>query len=409
MKAKDKKPLQVALYGMDGRSYKTMVMYLQGPCNGAAVVVEDIDAEIDIIDADYPTAREILEQRKQSSPDRPIIAMSLENLQLENSIFLKKPIKRESLLTALEQAKTLARKQSEKTLFVKPSMNGMQSDNKDRSGAVAQATVESSRQSSKKTINEEERKKTAKHQTAKQYNEGGFSTFIGVLPDIDFNNQEQVRKAVYNPLNFYQGYVKSAFKVAKAKARVVQLNSGWKPLLIFPQSHEVWLDADDMQLRAFAGITINNSSGSGMSLSPINLKEAQNGGALDKFLSMDAFIWKLTLWTSKGRYPSNLDIDKPVFLKRWPNMTRLVNTPHALRIAALLIREPRPLMNIAEVLNIKPQYVFVFVSACHALDLLGQAERKADQMVAPENIKATQSSGLFNKILSKLRAAKSAE
>ena len=41
MKDKRKYPLKVALHGMDGRTYKMMVMYLQGPCKGVAVVVED--------------------------------------------------------------------------------------------------------------------------------------------------------------------------------------------------------------------------------------------------------------------------------------------------------------------------------------------------------------------------------
>lgn len=90
-------------------------------------------------------------------------------------------------------------------------------------------------------------------------------------------------------------------------------------------------------------------------------------------------------------------------------MTRLVVTPHALRISALLIRGPRTMLNIAEVLDIKPQYVFVFVSACQALDFIGQAKRTDDQLVVPAEIKSTQSSGLFKKILNKLRATKSAE
>ena len=413
MTHKGNKPLNVALYGMDERCYKTMIMFLQGPCKGAAVVVDALDADIDIIDADFATAKDIFDERRKNTPDRPIIAMSLEDLKLENTIFLKKPVSTEGMLAALEQSTALSRDENHSSpishtiptrVKAKPDKLKSTPEKKAASEVTAQSTVRD--KNLKKPVDKEEQKKTAKHQTARQYNEGGFSAFIGILSDIDFDDREQALRASYDPKNYFQGYVKSAFKVANAKARVVQLNSSWKPLLIFPQTHEVWLDADEQQLRAFAGMFINNSSGTGMSLSPVDLNATQVKQSFDKFNSMDAFMWKLAIWTSKGRYPSGIDIERPVFLRRWPNFTRLIVTPHALRIAALLINEPRTLLNISDVLKIKPQYVFVFISSCYALGLVGQAVRRADQLIAPAEIKETKSGGLFRKILSKLRASK---
>ena len=59
---KSKSPLKVALHGMDERSRKMMTMYLQGPCKGIAVVVNDKDAEIDIFDADGMNAGKLLNE-----------------------------------------------------------------------------------------------------------------------------------------------------------------------------------------------------------------------------------------------------------------------------------------------------------------------------------------------------------
>jgi hypothetical protein len=129
------------------------------------------------------------------------------------------------------------------------------------------------------------------------------------------------------------------------------------------------------------------------------------GKDLDKCQSMEAFVWKLAIWTSKGRFPDVIDIHNQVYLKRWPNFTRLVVTPHALRIAALLMQGPRSMLNIASVLNIKPKFVFVFVSACYALDLMGQSQRKSDELVVPEKIEPTKKQILFSKILNKLRSS----
>jgi len=186
----------------------------------------------------------------------------------------------------------------------------------------------------------------------------------------------------------------------------MQLNSGWSPVIIFPQNDEVWLDADDKQLRAFSGLVIANTLDGKISTTPLTFESSSLSRSLDKFHSMDAFLWKVACWASKGRYPITIDVTHPVYLKHWPNFTRLLITPHALRISALLIRGPRTLANVAEVLNIKPQYVFVFISAAYALGLTGQARRESDALIAqsqPVEIKSNKNKGLLSRIMSKLR------
>lgn len=237
--------------------------------------------------------------------------------------------------------------------------------------------------------------------------EGNFNAFIGSIPGLDVNDPKQFPNAFYNPKEYFQGYFQSACLIAQTKKQVLYLNSGWKSLIIFPHNHEVWLDADDKQLRAFAGLPINSMSGPGMSLTPASAQTLSVKQELSKFHNMDAFLWKLAVWTSKGRYPIALDITKPVFLKHWPNFTRLIVTPHALRIAALLIAGPRTLPDIAETLKIKPQYVFAFISAAYALGLIKQAKRQADEIIQPPVIKNVERQGLLTRIISKLRGQKS--
>jgi hypothetical protein len=167
----------------------------------------------------------------------------------------------------------------------------------------------------------------------------------------------------------------------------------------------IWLDADDKQLMAFAGIAINKESSFSIDLIPVNLASWMINKDLSRFQSMEAFVWKLAIWTSKGRFPDVIDIHKQIYLKRWPNFTRLVVTPHALRIAALLMQGPRSMLNIASALNINPKFVFVFVSACYTMDLMGQVQRKSDELIVPEKIEPSKKQGLFSKILNKLRSS----
>jgi hypothetical protein len=222
---------------------------------------------------------------------------------------------------------------------------------------------------------------------------------------VDFSTMEHAMKAVYNPGGYFLGYVQSAVNMAKAKSKVLELKSGWKPLLIFPHSHEVWLDANEKQLRAFAGFTIKNKSNQGMSLTPVNPEILGVNQKMENFYDTSAFLWKLAIWTSKGRYPDNIDISKPVFLTRWPNFTRLLVTPHALQISALMIEGPRTLINIAQSLNIKPQYVFIFISAASAVGLADQAIRRSDEIMEPPVVKKPKPKGLLSRILGKLRGS----
>lgn len=405
MKNKNKIPLNVALYGMDGRSHKTMIMYLQGPCKGKAVVVDEFDAEIDIIDADFAKAKSILETRKAKTPNRPIIILSLQDVSIEGTIYVKKPIQTADLLEALNEAKAIIQgKKPKKPAAFRQKVSAPES--KPQKEKIAPAAEEEQEQAVKKYIDTEEREKTSKHRTAKDLTEASFSAYIGHIEGIDFSDKNQVLLASYNSKHFFMGYVQSALKIARDKERILQLNSSWKPVIIFPHSHEIWLDADDKQLRAFAGLAIKSQGGKSMSLSPVEKSNIKYSEKMENFYDMDAFIWKLAIWTSKGRFPVSLDINRPVYLKRWPNFTRLVVTPHALQIAALLINGPRTLINISDSLRIKPQYVFVFISAAHALGLVGQAERKADEIIAPPEIKKTKPKGrdLLSKILGRLRS-----
>jgi len=388
-----KSPLKVALHAMDERSVRTMVMYLKGPCQGAAIVVEEASAEVDIFDGDNINAKRLLTEHLAKPSSRPVIVLSLQSVKLDNVVLVKKPVKSEDMLGALAEVKARLAQQkiNNPPVSVDTSLTDLPADKPVLKNY---------------TINTDEQNKTSKHQTAMQLNEAAFGTYIGNVQGVDVNDPAQFANAIYAPKDYFQGYIQSAINTCQDKNENLQLHSGWRQLVLFPQSHEIWLDADDKELRAFASLKLEHVPSKKMSLSPFKTESLVLTNALEKFHSMDAFVWKLACWTSKGRYPDSINIDHPVYLKNWPNFSRLLITPHAMRIAALLVQEPRILGDVARVLNIKPQYVFVFVSAAHALGLVGQARREADELVQVPDIKPSQKQGLLGRIISKLRGNK---
>lgn len=401
MKDNQAPPLQVAIHCPDDRFYKMMILFFKGSCEQKVNVVQEDEAEAEIIDVDTAAYKSVLEKKLQQTPKKPLIVLSLQDLSLENIIYLKKPIQTAQLQDAITEAKSIVENSRKKADSKdKPSVGQSMEPGKD-----SKKLKESSDAKPNRLVDKNEAKKTSKHKTAMYLDEHGFSSFIGSVSGIDFRNPAQLKSASYNVKDYYQGYVQSAIKLSISKNRILRLNSGWKPIFILPKTREIWVDADDKQLRAFSSIpinTISNVEQKGISVTPIDPEAGFLKTELEKFQSMEAFLWKLAIWTSKGRFPQGFDIQKPIYLKRWPNFTRLVIPPHALRITALLMDGPRTLTNVAEVLNIKPQYVFAYFSAVYTTGLAGQYHHGPNETVASEPVRSSEKKGLLSRILHRL-------
>lgn len=391
----NQKPLQLALHGMDERTQKMMVMFLQGPCQGGAMVAANsLDAQANVIDGDLSRSQSLLTDIMDKQPEKPVIVLSLQDGQSdqEKLIYVKKPVTSTRMLAALQQARNFIARNTVLATEVQPDNSSVApADTQDKQAAPIKTIV----------VDNDERAKSSKHQAAMHMDEQGFSAVIGMVPNIDYSDPDQLLTISYNAKLHFQGIVQSAYKFAFEKVQAINLGSSWKSLLILPENREIWLDADDKMLRSFANIKINAKD---VNISAIDERtQAAINGRPDKFQDMNAFLWKLAIWTSKGRYPQELDITKPVYLKRWPEFTRWLITPHALRITALLLESPRTMMSTAQVLNVNPRYVFVFISAAHAVGLVGQEQCEPDVRIEQPMPKPNERKSLMSRIISRLR------
>ncbi|MGR6807690.1 hypothetical protein ACU6VI_15500 [Sphaerotilus natans] len=103
---------------------------------------------------------------------------------------------------------------------------------------------------------------------------------------------------------------------------------------------------------------------------------------------LDQVLWQAALETSAGRLPAGVDPAATVYLKSWPNLTRLHRTPHALRIAALWATRGASLLETAQSLKIAQRHVFAFYNAALALDLItddGGQIRRSQRGKAKDN------------------------
>jgi len=103
-------------------------------------------------------------------------------------------------------------------------------------------------------------------------------------------------------------------------------------------------------------------------------------------ISLDYLLWGLAQWTARGRVPVGTDPGKLFYLRRWPNFSRLPQTSHGMRIAALWVGEPRSLDDIATSLGINKTEVYSFYSSAVAIGLAGLAKRQVDGLIEPRSV-----------------------
>ncbi|MGB0845273.1 MAG: hypothetical protein ACPGSM_01065 [Thiolinea sp.] len=114
---------------------------------------------------------------------------------------------------------------------------------------------------------------------------------------------------------------------------------------------------------------------------------------------MESLIWTTSLLTSRGRLNRNADLNQPLRLKHWPNLTRLEQFPHVMQIAAAWQQRAGTVFDVSGWLDIPQRYVIAFYNASHTLSLFAveQATPQLKEKTAPKKNR-----GLFSRLLKRL-------
>ncbi len=97
--------LKVSLHGMDNRMRAMLTSYLELNCKGIAYVVDESEAEAEIVDADLSQSKDIVQERLTQEPAKPIIVMSLYEVSSKRIAYVQKPIVAQNLINAINRVK----------------------------------------------------------------------------------------------------------------------------------------------------------------------------------------------------------------------------------------------------------------------------------------------------------------
>lgn len=375
-------PLRIGPIGLDERQRNALRMVFEGVCHRAYCFADDTAPEAWIVDLDHVGAGDALATAWDAQGRRPVLFMALQDpgeVRIGNEVvqgfFLRKPFRLDDFVAHLPALADAARRG-------KPAVAPKRThDHQIEPARLAKVDSQGS------------------SRAARLLSEDVALSLVGNSPDIDLHDSTQWHQVYYDPEHFLHHRVALAWQRAKAAGRPLRIEGPWPTFTLFPASDQVQLAAPVRDYRAAAMLPKLHGQAKETLLDADQV-------CVEPCLPYAGFVWKLTLWAARGRLPRGTPLQVPVFLRWWPNFTRLDQIPAALAIAALWSREPRTLIDSAQALGIPQRWLFSFYSAASALDLAGTTRRSVDFMFTPQPLpKPNGAHGLLGRVLDKLRNA----
>jgi hypothetical protein len=368
MKTK-KQAIRIAVMGMETRTRNLLKMVFDGPCKGDYLLIEDIEsAQACIFDLDTIDGRNLWETHNEHYLHLPTIILSLNEKASAGAFYVGKPISFDHFVNTLEKIKALV-PQAELVLAAKEVAVKTEPKNNDRTKF---ATLHDAKLATEVAVEKEEE---ALHQ------------WCGQLEDIDPKNPEAIQNVYYDPNQYMQSFLGKAWDISKkSETKAILLDGLYTPMVIFHKKNQLLCPCTlkDNNLRTMALLPIAKNR---LHMTVLTEKELNNYIEINHLIKnpLDSFLWQVSLWTARGRLPKGSDLNKDVILLHWPNFTRLVVTPYALKISALWMSKPHSLLETAKILEIPQRYVFAFYSATSAIKL-ALLDRRVSQQPLPKDM-----------------------
>lgn len=385
------KSIKIHALGMDERSCNTLSFFFQKFCNDQCEISEETFAQAFLVNMDSVNAKVELARLKKTYPNHPLILTSIKPIDVDEDYFLRKPMIADHLIVILDKIRGI-----DFTLSTKVGEDEIESKIKTDDVIISEQQVAS------KPV------ETKTKKLIQSLKNKDLIAFVGESPDVNLRHLQKSDEIFFDLEQYFLGFLQKAYQQAKAEQCAVRLTGVWRPITLFPETNQVYIELSDRQLKSICGVSLK-SKRSVINEEDIKIESLESTKATwqckdhSKYQDLDLFLWKMALWTSRGRLPQGLPLDSPIYLLGWPNLTRLVLTPDALRICACWVPHPRTLINITEVLAIPQRYVFSFITATYVLGLSGLANRQSDILILPSDFEPTSKINIFSRIMQRLR------
>ncbi len=342
---------------MDKRSEERMLMIFKMNFKDQCEHTDLNNADTVILDMDGKNIVSEWSAFRLKNPDVPAIIMATDYVELIGTLYISKPAKLSELLAALKD-------------------------------------------SSKKDISSNLNASHNTHNVAKalqnRYQKHSYNT----------SESSDSFELFYNPEKFLQGQlVKAISESNKIKKSIFIKCWSEQWIIVFPSTNYLLQNVSNAQIKtlglvqmgddmAYSEHTFSKNEISHMARSPTSSV---------KVISVEQFMWSITVKTARGRVPEGTSLDELYVVQRWPNLPRLSYIPNATRISAFWIDQAQSIKNIVSKLNIPQEDVLTYFSAASAIGLLKPATRREDHLSTPDIITLDKKKhGIFAALFSRI-------
>jgi hypothetical protein len=382
-----KKPLGIALLGINERDRARLELFLDYHWSSNCLLVSEEYADVCILDLDSLTGKKLLQQQQAHNPSRPLIVLSVHDVEIDEVSLLRKPLSGKLLKNAIDDYMTALAQHASAEKAPTPTPEPTAENHRKLNSALTRFKINDRRNALPNTA------------TQARLIRGSCGPADSAALDIPPGNS----RLYYDPSALFQHVLKSAIEQSRREARPLRLNlPDEKYIALLPETHITLTNLSDSKLRPRCLLPIKQHQIRIDYPGDSELRQLQADSEAPQ--DMDALLWKVSLWSARGRLPLGTRTDTTIGLRQWPNLTRLLTIPQFLRIAALWAKTPSPLSKTVELLNIEARYVCAFFSACYALELTQILSTTEDQEVLQSNPQqSTAPKSLLRRILRRLR------
>lgn len=189
----------------------------------------------------------------------------------------------------------------------------------------------------------------------------------GNAPDVNMHEPEQRRRVFFKDSSTLLAALNDAIAEADKTQIPVEIAGLPGTLAYLPGTGHFMFDFSEELLVPLALTRFGYQELSLKNRSDLDSDRPSIAGTKVTMEAWDQLLWKVALWTSKGRLNKVLDPDKPCRLASELDFDRLLAIPHASTISSLWGRHSLSALDVVKVLKINQRYVFSFMSAANAL------------------------------------------
>lgn len=382
------------------RSRNTIEFAIQRHGKGKMDVGQSAHSHLAVVDYEGVNSRDGLLRYHQRYPQRPVVLLMASSIDrdslgegladLEAEVVIK-PLSVENLIQAIEKcAARPARREPTKAAMATGATTATAAPSTDNEatlplpggfmGAAAQPAAapnpatEASRTVARRTT-------TAYMRVSGSGSPEAKNGLAGSGRNIDLNDPAAVDKARVRAGDLLLGRLKEALRQTDGTDVALLAELGTQPAFRF-------LPAENRVAVLVAQETLAQLALQPLTEGQFTLRTDHSPPATSEYaaaMSIEALLWRLALLTYRGMIPEDTDPLAPVYLARWPNMTRLDPIPDSLRIAALWDRKPVDPGHTARVLAVPQKHVFQFYAAAMTIGLVGPERRASSYLFKPDS------------------------